>query len=298
MSNLIPEACRLGPAPQAPPPGALVIEWLGTAGFRIVHGESVLLIDPYFTRPGLFRVAFLKLYSNARQCAAMAPRADHIIVSHSHCDHLLDVPDIARHTGAVVHGSASTAAVCRGAGVETGKIREEKHWEPFDCGPFRVTFVPSIHGKALFNRVPYPGQITEEKAPPQKTSYYKHGDVFGILIEVGAFRFFHIGSAAFIEEELAKAGPVDALFVGMAGRKGTPDFMKNICELLSPSVIVGHHFDNFFLPFRRGLRLNQGVNINGFVDEARAAAPQAEILLPDFFEKIIFDPNTRQRIRG
>jgi L-ascorbate metabolism protein UlaG (beta-lactamase superfamily) len=201
----------------------------------------------------------------------------------------MDVPTIARHTGAVVHGSASTTAVCRGAGLNAKQIHEFIPREPFAYGAFRVTFIPSEHGKAFFGRVPYPGDIEGEPRAPYKTKQLKSGPTSMMLIEAGNLRMLHAGSAALVDEELALIGPVQVLMPGLAGRKGTPDFLCRMTAPIQPRVIIGHHFDNFFLPWSKGMKFNHGVNLQGFIEDAKQACPDARILLPTFFDTMAFD---------
>ena len=292
----VPEAYRMGALPAAAPRDALTLQWFGTAAFRITYRGTVLLIDPYVTRPGLFRIAFLKLYVNETLCREQFPRADHILVGHSHCDHLLDVPYIARRTGAVVHGSASTAAVLRGDGVPEAQIREVAYWQPEDCGDLRVTFAPSAHGRAFLKRVPYPGEITGAPKPPLKTSQYKHGDTYALVVEAGNLRILHLGSADFNEDALERIGPVDIFLMGLAGRGNTENYMQRVTAHTRPRILVPQHFDNFFAPFHKGLSLNHGVALDSFFEDAHRFCPHAQIIMPDILDGAAFNPATGDRL--
>ena len=54
------------------------------------------------------------------------PRADAVIVGHTHFDHALDVPAIARRTGARVFGSRSSAALCRAGGAPEERVQPHR----------------------------------------------------------------------------------------------------------------------------------------------------------------------------
>src|SRR5689334_14481219 len=105
----LPFPIEPAPAGRAP----VRVTWLGTAGFRIEHEGTTILIDPYLTRAPIWRCVAGPLRSDALAIARHAPRADAIIAGHTHFDHALDVPSIARLTGARVFGSRSCAALCR-----------------------------------------------------------------------------------------------------------------------------------------------------------------------------------------
>src|SRR5262245_32508571 len=92
------------------PPGTslggmdVCVTWLGTAGFAIAYADHVLLFDPYLTRASLSRCLLAPLQPDAALAQRLIPRADAIVLSHTHFDHALDVPVIARQTGARVFG--------------------------------------------------------------------------------------------------------------------------------------------------------------------------------------------------
>src|SRR4029079_10408399 len=89
------------------------VTWLGTAGFRIEHEGATLLIDPYLTRASIWRCLSAPLAADTEAIRRYLPQADAIVCGHTHFDHALDVPAIARATGATVFGSRSCAMLCR-----------------------------------------------------------------------------------------------------------------------------------------------------------------------------------------
>lgn len=296
MGYTIPEQYRVGEAPGKTPETAVTIEWFGTAAFRISAGGTTLLIDPFVTRCGLLRMLFSRLRTNEKLCAELFPRADHILVGHSHYDHLMDVPAVARTTGATVHGSPSTAAVLRGAGADEAKISVVEPGRAVECGAFRVTFIPGLHGKVAAGRVPLTGEITGAPAPPLRSTHYRVGGVFCFLIETGGFRIMQMSSSDLIDDEMAKVGPVDALMVCLAGRKYTPDFMRRLNGHLKPRFVIPHHYDNFFRPLRSEMKLVPGVNMEGFFAETAAECPRARVLMPEMMKRVAFDASTRELV--
>lgn len=271
----------------------LSVEWSGTAGMRLSHGGCTLLIDPFVTRSGLFRTLLLRLPSNKTLSAKTFPVADHILLGHSHYDHLMDVPAIAAATGAVVHGSESTAAVCRGAGLPESNIHVIETGKSFDCGKFKATFIKSVHGKAIMGRIPSPGNIVGTPLQPMKGNQYKDGGTFGLLVECGGFRIYHGGSADLIDGETAAAGNVDLLLLGLAGRKHTPDYIARMTKLLKPKFIVPIHYDNFFKPLGKGLSLLPGIDVEAFFREIETVYPEAKVKMPELFERVQFDIEKR-----
>src|ERR1700732_162228 len=113
----------------------VVLKYLGTAGWEIPDGTTVILIDPYLSRingpappgggsghsmAGDTRRAYGWNDVASPDVAAIdshIQRADFILVTHTHYDHVLDVPHIAHKTGAAVIGTESTENVMRAYGV-------------------------------------------------------------------------------------------------------------------------------------------------------------------------------------
>ena len=50
------------------------------------------------------------------------------------------------------------------------------------------------------------------------------------------------------------------------------------------------HHDAFFAPLERGVHLIPGIDLDGFVDEARRFAPRARIVTPDYDEPLAIAP--------
>src|SRR5438093_13267831 len=82
---------------------AIRVTYLGVNGFQFETSGHVLLVDPYFTRVGLSSAALNQpIQSDANRVGEglrhVRPRADALLVTHAHFDHLLDAPEIMRRT--------------------------------------------------------------------------------------------------------------------------------------------------------------------------------------------------------
>jgi L-ascorbate metabolism protein UlaG (beta-lactamase superfamily) len=100
--------------------------------------------------------------------------------------------------------------------------------------------------------------------------------VWGICIEVAGVRFYHQGSADFVEDEL-RDRDVDVFLCGISGRRFTPKYVERIVRKLQPKLIVPTHFDDFFRPLDATPRFSFNVNLTGFADEVRAATRELPI---------------------
>jgi L-ascorbate metabolism protein UlaG (beta-lactamase superfamily) len=141
----------------------VVLKYLGTAGWEISDGSTSILIDPYLSRingpapPGAgsghslagdTRRAYRWNDVASPDVAAIdshIQRADFILVTHTHYDHVLDVPHIAVKTGAVVIGTESTENVMRAYGVPEEQLITVRGGEDYEFGSFSLKVIPSIH---------------------------------------------------------------------------------------------------------------------------------------------------------
>ena len=266
------------------------LTWLGTAGFVVEHRNTVLLIDPYVSRLGVASVLLSYLIADRREIDRYVPRATHVVAGHSHYDHLMDVPEIARRDRAVVIGSRSTAALLRAAGVGEAQLRVvPREGGTVQAGDVTVTLVESRHGRALLARVPMPGQIRDGVRWPARARDFRAGDVYGVLVRAGDVTLYHNGSADVVDATLAGRS-ADVLLVGIAGSAHTPDYLGRLVRALSPKVLLPIHYDAFFAPLDRGLRSLPVADVGRFLAEARRVAPGTRVVMPDLLEPIGLAP--------
>jgi len=261
---------QLATASARPWPRELEVEWTGAAGFRLACEGVVVWIDPYVTRLSFADYVRRRVIrASDAMIARHVDRADAILVGHTHFDHALDVPAIARRTGARVFGSASCASLMRLHGQGATVVEPNRDYE---VGPFRFHFVPSTHSKLhLGMSVPSDGELTCEHLDELVPQAYRCGQVWGIAIEVAGTRLYHQGSADLLDDEIPdRDRGIDAFLCGIAGRRFTPRFLERVCARLSPSVIVPTHYDDFFQPLDAPAQMSFNVNLTGFADEAWA----------------------------
>ena len=200
-------------------------------------------------------------------------RADAVLVGHTHFDHALDVPGIARRTGCTVYGSQSLANLMHLYKLGEQAVVVEPHHD-YEVGPFKFHFVPSQHSKLQLGlRVPAGGELTCDHVDHLTPQAYRCGQVWGIHIAVGGMTFYHQGSADFVEDELRDRN-VDVFLCGIAGRRFTPKYVERIVTKLAPSMIVPTHYDDFFRRLDDRMQFSFNVNFTSFADEVRAASRQ------------------------
>ena len=267
------------------PPG-LSLEWLGTSGFRMSCEGTTVLIDPYLTRVPLSDVIFRRrITPNHHRISALIPQACAILIGHAHFDHVLDAPVIARDTGAAVYGSRSCAHLMGLCDLTSQSVTVEPY-KKYEVGPFRFSFIPSVHSKLIMGlRVLDGGELTCEHLDRFTSSTYKCGDVYGIHIEVAGRRFYHQGSADLIDEAIRpEYRGVDYFLAGIAGRGYTARYLPRVLGVLEPKVVIPNHFDDFFAPIEAPLGMSFNVNLAAFPAEVAAVSRDFEVAVPTRIE--------------
>lgn len=254
-------------------PGGLELEWQGTAGFRLSHQDTHLLIDPYLSRPPIRQVISRDaLLPNHTEISRYVPAASAVLVGHTHFDHAVDVPAIARRHRCRAYGSGSLERLMQLHGLGDQAVRVEAG-RVYEIGPFRVTFVESVHSKLTLGlRVPLEGELTCDHLDELHAGRYRCGQVYGIHIEVAGVSFYHQGSADLLDDRIVHRG-VDYFLAGIAGRGFTRDYFGRILGRLEPRVIVPNHFDDFFRPLDDDMGFSLNVNFDGFLEEVRRVSP-------------------------
>jgi L-ascorbate metabolism protein UlaG (beta-lactamase superfamily) len=261
-------------------PAGLELEWLGVSGYRLTHEGQTLFVDPYFSRVP-FGDLILRRQALPDPAALerflIAPgKAVGVLVGHTHFDHAVDAPAIARRFGCRAYGSASLARLMALHGRAGQAVEVEPH-RVYELGPFEVSFTPSMHSKLLLGlAVPYDGELTCEHLDSLSPGAYRCGQVWGISIAVAGMRFYHQGSANLLDEEIRERG-VDVFLAGVAGRGFTERYWERILPRLEPRAVVPTHYDNFFRPLGRRLEFVTDVRLSELPEEIGAVSRDIEL---------------------
>lgn len=261
------------------PPG-LEVSWLGVSGYRLTYEGVSVFIDPYVSRVPLrsllLRRTAMPDESMIDRYASAPGSVAGVLVGHTHFDHAVDAPAVARRHRAKAYGSESLAHLMRLHGLGDLAVEVLPH-HPYELGPFVVRFVPSRHSKLLFGRkVPMDGELTCEHLDGLAPGAYKCGAVWGMRIEVAGIVLYHQGSANLDDAQL-RDGPVDVFLAGVAGRSVTPRYWERILPRLDPRIVVPTHYDNFFSPLGRPRDFARGVDIAAVPGEVAAASRDARV---------------------
>ena len=255
----------------------LRVGFLGVTSVLVDDGDTRLLTDGFFTRPALHRVLLGRLAPDGARIEQGLARAGitdlrAVLVGHSHYDHALDAPEVARRTGAVVVGSSSTANLARGYGLPGEQIRVVEPGEPLVFDAFRVRFFPSRHASPNAAA----GEISAPLTFPARARAFRDGGCFSLLIEHARGKSLLIQeSAGFVKGALAGARAEIALIsMAMLGRQ--PEsyrraYFSETAGAVGAKVICPLHYDDFFRPLENPPR-----RIPRWMDDLRPALDSLE----------------------
>ncbi|MEM1404811.1 MAG: MBL fold metallo-hydrolase [Pseudomonadota bacterium] len=240
-------------AHSASPDGNVEFQFLGNANILLRDNETAVLIDGFFTRPSSLNIAFGKIEPDLDAISAAMARAsidtlDVVIPVHSHYDHAMDSPEVARRTGALLLGSNSSANIGRGWGLPESQIRVADPGVSYDVGRFRVTLLESRHFVFPDLSLPEDPEIHAPLVPPVKAMDYREGGAYSVLIEhPESGRWLVQGSAGFLPGALSGL-KADIVFLGIGGLAGqTAEYQRNywheVVMATNPDVVVPIHFD-------------------------------------------------------
>jgi L-ascorbate metabolism protein UlaG (beta-lactamase superfamily) len=271
----------------------LRLKYLGAAGWEMTSGKLVVLIDPYISRINYSDAPT----SDGRQHFSgsdypvsdtalidkIITRADFILVHHAHLDHLLDVPYIAKKTGAKVICTETAMNILLAFGVPWQQMYTVTGGEDYQFDGISVRVIPSLHSPLLdkhyFNSKRYRGDLNV----PLRISDYIEGGSLMYLCRLGGHQVLTMGSMNFIERELEGLRP-DVLLAGAgASRTEIYDYTKRLLTVTGfPRFVLPTHWDNFYVPYEDEAAQMQAKKekVEPFMREVSAVTSRSEVIVP------------------
>ena len=124
-----------GPAPAGS--DTLTVRWFGCANHEIAFRDKVILLDAWYDR------------GPRNRPLGFAPpdvtRAGLIINGHAHFDHIADIADVAKRTGAAVMGAPISIGYLRDQGLPESQLLTTAGGEHFDFDGFTVDAILAHH---------------------------------------------------------------------------------------------------------------------------------------------------------
>lgn len=297
---------------QPVPAGGVTVRFSGTSTLLFSDGETQWMTDGWFTRPGPLRLAAGKIAPDpeavrrglaANEVASLAA----VFPLHSHYDHAMDAPEVARRTGALLLGSESTANIGRGWGLPESQIRVVRDRVPVQLGQFTITPIESRHFQfpdpEIRRRALSDPEIVAPLVPPVGAFDYRLGKAWVLHVSHPRGSWLIVGSAGYLEGAL-QGLEADVVFLGVGGLGSqTGDyretFWRETVGRVKPQRVIPIHYDSLTAPAEGPFRgpvnvmalLSGGGDITrAFLEDKAAANPQLQFhTLPRFDEVLLFE---------
>jgi L-ascorbate metabolism protein UlaG (beta-lactamase superfamily) len=289
--------------------GAVQLKYLGTAGWEITDGRTVVLVDPYLSRlrrvlpnDGVDPADNRPLFDNAAIAQsdtatidAHIQRADFVLITHTHYDHALDAPYIAMKTGATIIGTESTYHFARAQGVPADKLVVVRGGEDYALEGLSVRVIPSLHG--VLRRAPNrrsdpnaplrPAVFPRDAKPPFRMGdLLIEGGTLAYLIRIGGRQILAFGSMNYIEREIEGLRPDVALIGAMPERREIHEYTPRLLRALgNPRLVLPTHWDRFNVTY--DVAQDAAVQrLQTFIAEVKSASPDTKVVVPKYFESV------------
>lgn len=264
--------------------GGVVFRWLGVGGVEIAFHGEVLLIDPFFTRPPL-RKLLRRVAPQTELVRTHISRADHLLITHPHYDHLMDAPEVLRLTGAHAHGSVNACALLRALGAAEGQAHPIQVGDLLQLGAFRVEVLPGSHIWLPINRL-VNGPLRASLTPPLRPIDYRMDICFSFRIRAGPICLL-LGKHPI---------PADVL---ITYTENPIQHYRRLLAAVRPQLLIPIHWDNFFRPLNHPLTpilpppwagLLRRPDMRGLQRLAAELVPPARLLVPEIFHPYEINP--------
>ena len=263
------------------------ITYLGVGGFLIRYGERAVLTAPFFSNQNLLNIALrLRTSSDEERVDTMMNRLlppekragiQAILVGHSHYDHLMDVPRVAKEhvpdSTVKVWGNRVMLRLLDGDTVLRQRLEavDDSAAGPEQTGTWiypqndstvRFMAIVSDHAPHVFK-----WKLLEDSlranlpSPPRTAWHWAQGQPYAFVIEFGeqkngawtpGFRVYYQDSASSDPAEVLNAepsgsrAPFDVTVICAASFTNVENYPQTVLDATNPRHVVISHWEDFF----------------------------------------------------
>ena len=225
------------------------LTWLGTAALMLQTGDTVVAVDPF---PGLPLDEPIDRQVPDR---ALFQRADHVLVTHGHFDHIQFIPDLYGEGSTPVYATATPRRTLESRGFPAERLHRIAPGDAFDLGGLRVRTGQGRHCRFDFPLVArtlgspraltHPARLT--RLLKLNKAYDEADEILFYEVTDGSVRLQIMGSLGLDDAAEYPAG-ADWLILPYQGRSDLVDYAMPLLERLAPKAVLLDHYDDAFPP--------------------------------------------------
>jgi len=266
---------------------AIRVTYLGVNGFQLETGGRAILVDPYFTRVGLWASALnQRIESNSNRVGEglkhVRSRVNAILITHAHFDHLLDAPEIVQRTNAQLIAGPTAVHLVESLGIPPNECVAVKSGSVRKIGPWTIRVLTARHDR-LFGKIPF-ACSTRQSSPhrPVRASDWCVGEPLAFVIEAAGKRIYvDSGGVPGAPPDLRIKG-IDLAILGVALPDSRDRFAETVRQL-RPRFIFPSHQDDMFVPIDRGFVFGKMTDFPAIIREQKKGNLPGRLILLDYF---------------
>jgi L-ascorbate metabolism protein UlaG (beta-lactamase superfamily) len=264
------------------------ITWFNNASILIEEGGEKLLIDPFVPFDGAENPGSVDTY--------LRTGAKHILITHGHLDHLLNVPEIAARTDVQVFCTGTPEKTLRKYGVAGAHITQIRPGTRLLLSGFEVDvkqgrhvrFDPPLVFRTLFSRRMLRYREGRRRVLRHHRHFPEHGEtvVFEIrgdsafvqgsdLRMLGGGVWVQVLGSMALDARESYRQHADCLVLPYQGHSDMAGTALGIVEKLLPRKILLDHFDDAFPPVS-----GCGIDPAPFIAAMARRYPGVEVIVP------------------
>lgn len=225
------------------------LTWLGTAALLLQTDDTTVAVDPF---PGL---PLHEPIDREIPDRALFERADHVLVTHGHFDHIQFIPVLYGGGSCPVYATATPCRTLENRGFPTDRLRTIAPGDTFDLGSIRIRTWQGRHCRFDFPLVVRtlgsPRSLTHlarlARLLKLNKAYDEAGEILFYEVTDGKTRLQIMGSLGLDENTEYPTG-ADWLILPYQGRSDLADYALPLVERLAPKAVLLDHYDDAFPP--------------------------------------------------
>lgn len=288
-----------------PENGVAKLQFIGAGGFYLALPQGSVLVDPFYSNPGLFTLASLRtLKPNTAVIDRHLPPVEDVkavLIGHVHFDHALDIPYIAQKLEQTtrIYGSATlknslaaSAESHRVTDVEPGMSVDGKGGQWYSLSShLRIFPIKSEHAPHLGPWVIGSGNVVKPLSRlPADALDWQAGVNVSYLLDLlddekkPVYRVFMQTSSSSApnglapDEVLDDGKAVDMVVLCAANYDKMEHYPEYLLERMRPQRVVLVHWERFWTPYEPGQASPlPGLDLDKLYQRIHGVLPQADV---------------------